>query len=80
MAWHKFTEEDQYRREDVVSACKKHINDGKVKNKKEKWLRLKQISECAHPIIRYSPQGKGGWGKSPLNPHNWQTPKGKPIL
>jgi hypothetical protein len=80
MSWHNFEPEQMYSRDEVVTKCKAYVNSKRVKSVKEKRLLVRLIDSSGHQSIRYKPQSKKGWGSSPLNPNNWQTRDGNPIV
>ena len=79
VSWHSFSKGKDYALDKVVAECHKHIESGKVEDKKQKKRYVQQINDSGYSIIRYSPKTEGGWGSSPMNPDNWRTPNGSPI-
>jgi hypothetical protein len=80
MAWWDFVADEKYNLNEVVGKIHSHIReDKKIKAKPDKLRLLKQIENCGHSVIVYSPN-KSGWGISPMNPKCWRTVKGAPIV
>jgi hypothetical protein len=79
MSWHGYESGQSVKRDDVVAKCEEYISSGKVRNPEQKREQIRQIRECPHTDIIWTPQSHIGWGASPMNPNNWQTPKRKPI-
>lgn len=76
--WHDFEEGQDVRRDEVVEACRKHINTpGAVEDTEQKLRYLDEIESSSSNRIVFKPTK--GWGRSPMNPNAWTTPAGEPI-
>jgi len=78
-SWHSFQEGKPFPRGTAVVVCETHIRSGGVENQEEKLRWLQAIRDCPFSTLVYSPSTPKGWGRSPMNPNCWKTPKGDSI-
>ena len=78
MSWHGFSAGQRVPLENIVATCEKRIKSGKVIDVEGKRRLLRQIRGCGYSHLVFMPRGTG-WGETPLNPNNWQTPRGDAL-
>jgi 5-methylcytosine-specific restriction endonuclease McrA len=78
MPWHKFELGQLVPLEEIVLVCERHIRSGRITSPEEHMRWLEKIRNCGYPELVFSPFGSS-WGRSPMNPNAWRTPKGNSI-